>query len=340
MVGRLPTECQSRPSPRVEGHPQPSHRAKPRTHPSRAAAAAAVVANKEKQLDIPGQLARPRMAATEEALWRHRAALIKRLRAEPTLEGYHNSLPHLSSRDWGTFAGLMWDWLPAVTNNIERLAGLQRGATKPATGNNVSDMGISMVGGSGGDAKEDSNETQAVQQAVAEEEVVVHIARARAQPGQAAATAEWPELLATCVPPPTAPSRGELGRRAQGRARARARRAVASLVAASTAAAAVAAVPAIAVSVSETTRAAASAADASLDTEGEGRQILVTKKMIIKRAKEVSATIRALTPTQLEEWWASFRRRRRISARRVSSYRRASEDHVLPLTRRYFRCLP
>ena len=34
-----------------------------------------------------------------------------------------------------------------------------------------------------------------------------------------------------------------------------------------------------------------------------GRQILVTKKMMIKRAKEVSATIRALTPTQLEEWW-------------------------------------
>ena len=70
-----------------------------------------------------------------------------------------------------------------------------------------------------------------------------------------------------------------------------------------------------------------------------GRQILVTKKMMIKRAKEVSATIRVPTPTQLEEWWASFRRRRRISARRVSSHRRASEDHVFSLTQRYFGCL-
>ena len=215
MVGRLPTECQSWPSPSVEGHPQPSHRAEPRAHPSRAAAAA-VVGNEEKQLDVPGQLARQRMAAREEALWRHHAALIKRLRAEPTLEGYHSFLPHPSSRDWGTFAGLMWDWLPAMTDDIERLVGLQRGATRPATSNNVSSMGSSTVGGSGGDAKEDSNETQAVQQAVADEEAIMHIARAGAQPGPAAATAEWPELPATCGPPPTAPSRGEPGRRAQG----------------------------------------------------------------------------------------------------------------------------
>ena len=98
----------------------------------------------------------------------------------------------------------------------------------------------------------------------------MHIARARAQPGRAAATAEWPELPATCVPPPTTPSRGEPGRRAQGRARARARRAVASLAAASTAAAtaaAVAAAAAIVVSVSDTTPEAASAADAALDHE-------------------------------------------------------------------------
>ena len=110
----------------------------------------------------------------------------------------------------------------------------------------------------------------AIQQAVEDEEAIVHIARAGAQPGRAAATAEWPELPAPCVPPPTTPSRGEPGRRAQGRARARARRAVASLAAASTAAAtaaAVAAAAAIVVSVSDTTPEAASAADAALDHE-------------------------------------------------------------------------
>ena len=96
----------------------------------------------------------------------------------------------------------------------------------------------------------------------------MRIARAGAQPGQAAATAEWPELPATCVPPPTTPSRGEPGRRAQGRARTRARRAVASLAAASTAAATAAAVAAaatIVMSVSDIPQAAASAADAVLD---------------------------------------------------------------------------
>ena len=110
----------------------------------------------------------------------------------------------------------------------------------------------------------------AIQQAVEDEEAIVHIARAGAQPGRAAATAEWPELPATCVPPPTTPSRGEPGRRAQGQARARARRAVALLAAASTAAAtvtAVAAAAAIVMSVSDTTPEAASAADAALDHE-------------------------------------------------------------------------
>ena len=102
-----------------------------------------------------------------------------------------------------------------------------------------------------------------VQQAVADEEAIVRIARAGAQPGQAAATAEWPELPATCVPPPTTPSRGEPGRRAQGRARAKGRQTVASLAAASTAA--VAAAATIVVSVSGTPRAAASATDAALD---------------------------------------------------------------------------
>ena len=134
------------------------------------------------------------------------AALIKCLRTEPTLEGYHSSLPHLSSRDWGTFAGLMWDWLPAVTNDIERLAGLPRGATRPAAGNNASDMGSSTVGGSGDDAKEDSNETQAV--TVQEQE----------------AATEWPALRpAASALQPTALPPGEPGRKARGWARARAR---------------------------------------------------------------------------------------------------------------------
>ena len=58
------------------------------------------------------------------------------------------------------------------------------------------------------------------------------------------------------------------------------------------------------------------------------RQILVTKKMMIKKAKEVSAAIHALTANQLEDWWAVFRRRRRISARRVSSWGSVSAPGV------------
>ena len=65
-------------------------------------------------------------------------------------------------------------------------------------------------------------------------------------------------------------------------------------------------------------------------------QILVAKKMMIKKANEVSATIHALTASHLEDWWATFRQRRRFFVRRVSSSRRASEDHVLLLARRYF----
>ena len=274
-------------SPGVEGYPQPPAWAEARAHLSRAAAA--VVGNGEKQTDVPGHLARPLMAATGEALWRHRAALIKRLRAEPTLEGYHSSLPHLSIRNWGTFAGLMWDWLPAVTNDIKRLAGLPRGATRPAAGDNVSDMGSNTVGGSGDDVKEGSNETQAV--TVREEE----------------AGTEWPALRpAASALQPTALPPGEPGRRARGRARARARRLAASTAGAAamgallaaavsvaveeslavdaaaamaetaaaavagtlaaTSTAAVAAATANAVSVSDTTRAAALAADAALDS--------------------------------------------------------------------------
>ena len=72
----------------------------------------------EEHPDVPGHLSQPLMPAAEEAPWRHHAPPIKSLRTEPILEGYHSSVSHLSFRDWGTFAGLMWGWLPAVTTDL------------------------------------------------------------------------------------------------------------------------------------------------------------------------------------------------------------------------------
>ena len=65
------------------------------------------------------------------------------------------------------------------------------------------------------------------------------------------------------------------------------------------------------------------------------RRILVTKRMLIRKAKEICLGIRDLTDNQLEDWWAAFKRRRNISAHRVSSYRRGIDEVVLPLVRRY-----
>ena len=61
----------------------------------------------------------------------------------------------------------------------------------------------------------------------------------------------------------------------------------------------------------------------------------VTKRVRIGKAKEMSSDIAALKPAQLESWWAGFRRRRNISSRRIMSYRRACNETVMPLVRRY-----
>ena len=65
------------------------------------------------------------------------------------------------------------------------------------------------------------------------------------------------------------------------------------------------------------------------------RRVLVTKRMLIRKVKELSLKLRELTPKQLEDWWSGFRRRRHISARRVTSYRRGMDEVVLPLVRCY-----
>ena len=57
--------------------------------------------------------------------------------------------------------------------------------------------------------------------------------------------------------------------------------------------------------------------------------------MLIRKVKELSLKLRELTPKQLEDWWSGFRRRRHISARRVTSYRRGMDEVVLPLVRCY-----
>ena len=43
------------------------------------------------------------------------------------------------------------------------------------------------------------------------------------------------------------------------------------------------------------------------------RRVLVTKRMLIRKAKELSLKLRELTPKQLEDWWSGFRRRRHTS---------------------------
>ena len=57
--------------------------------------------------------------------------------------------------------------------------------------------------------------------------------------------------------------------------------------------------------------------------------------MLIRKAKEMGSDIAARKPSQLESWWASFRRRRNISSQRVTSYESACDETVMPFVRRY-----
>jgi hypothetical protein len=54
---------------------------------------------------------------------------------------------------------------------------------------------------------------------------------------------------------------------------------------------------------------------------------------------EMSVFLAQLGPQQLENWWVGFRKRRRITTRRISSLRRYDEELVMPLVKR-FRCTP
>ena len=64
-------------------------------------------------------------------------------------------------------------------------------------------------------------------------------------------------------------------------------------------------------------------------------RVCLTKRMLIRKAKEISSNTAALKPAQLECWWAGIWRRRDISSRRVTSYRCACDETVMPLVRRY-----
>jgi hypothetical protein len=55
---------------------------------------------------------------------------------------------------------------------------------------------------------------------------------------------------------------------------------------------------------------------------------LVTKRMLIRKAKEVSLELCALAPPNLEAWWSGFPRCRNISAQHVTSYCRGMDEVV------------
>ena len=269
VVGRLPTKCQNRPFPGVEGYPQPLARAETRALTPRAAAASAA------STPMGDQTAALTAALTEAIVAALQPLLQRTPWGDPVIA--EDSDQGGWVRDGAQYYGEEYFWLPPgqsprqwreehrqMREQQQLYAKEVQPQPEPVEGAAAATAAAAVLAAAALAAKAEL----AIQQAVEDEEAIVRIARAGAQPGQAAATAEWPELPATCVPSPTTPSRGEPGRRAPGRARARARRAVASLAAASTAAAtaaAVAAAAAIVVSVSDTTPEAASAADAALD---------------------------------------------------------------------------
>ena len=63
--------------------------------------------------------------------------------------------------------------------------------------------------------------------------------------------------------------------------------------------------------------------------------IAVTKKMMMRWATCMDARLKAMSDGQRADWWVAFRKRRRISTRRVSSYRRANAETIAHLVRRY-----
>ena len=271
MVGRLPTKCQNRRSLGVEGYPRPPARAETRALTSRAAAAPAA------STPMGDQTAALTAALTEAIVAALQPLLQRTPWGDPLIAEDSDQGGWI--RDGAQYYGEEYFWLPPgqtprqwreVHRQMREQQQLHAKEVQPQPEPDEGATAATAAAAVLAAATLAAKAELAIQQAVEDEEAIVHIARAGAQPGRAAATAEWPELPATCAPPPTTPSRGEPGRRAQGRARARARRAVASLAAASTAAAtaaAVAAAAAIVVSVSDTTPEAASAADAALDHE-------------------------------------------------------------------------
>ena len=271
MVGRLPTKCQDRRSLGVEGYPRPPARAETRALTSRAAAASAA------STPMGDQTAALTAALTEAIVAALQPLLQRTPWGDPLIAEDSDQGGWI--RDGAQYYGEEYFWLPPgqtprqwreVHRQMREQQQLHAKEVQPQPEPDEGAAAATAAAAVLAAATLAAKAELAIQRAVEDEEAIVHIARAGAQPGRAAATAEWPELPATCVPPPTTPSRGEPGRRAQGRARARARRAVASLAAASTAAAtaaAVAAAAAIVVSVSDTTPEAASAADAAVDHE-------------------------------------------------------------------------
>ena len=271
MVGRLPTKCQNPRSLGVEGYPRPPARAETRALTSRAAAASAA------STPMGDQTAALTAALTEAIVAALQPLLQRTPWGDPLIAEDSDQGGWI--RDGAQYYGEEYFWLPPgqtprqwreVHRQMREQQQLHAKEVQPQPEPDEGAAAATAAAAVLAAATLAAKAELAIQRAVEDEEAIVHIARAGAQPGRAAATAEWPELPATCVPPPTTPSRGEPGRRAQGRARARARRAVASLAAASTAAAtaaAVAAAAAIVVSVSDTTPEAASAADAAVDHE-------------------------------------------------------------------------
>ena len=65
------------------------------------------------------------------------------------------------------------------------------------------------------------------------------------------------------------------------------------------------------------------------------RRICVTKRMVIAKAYKMSTEIAQLKGDRLANWWSGFRRRRRLTMKKVSSYRRVDDELLAPLLKHY-----
>ena len=68
---------------------------------------------------------------------------------------------------------------------------------------------------------------------------------------------------------------------------------------------------------------------------------MVTRRMVMSRAKLWDARLAALKEDQQDQWWTNFCRREGVTTRRINSYSKGGTKQFLDaLVRRYFANIP